>query len=278
LDRLDSASIEDALEKRTTNSTDGFRWRTIRVRRPPSGGRETLVNVLSPAEVHVLEFDPAEFEFFPWFEHEDGLFAPRTYRDALGSPEAGSGARFAINANYYGPDGQPLGWIVRDGNEIQPQWQRWSGFFFVKGGVTRFGPRSALEDTPGDLTQATQGYPSVMRDGRVWNYVADNRDRFFNGSELTFRSLAGVTAEGKIVFVLSGRGGLLDMAEVTAIARFAGVRDATLLDGGRALQYGYRGPGKNRAFHSFNNISENPLVPTRLAPERPPVYLVVRRR
>lgn len=272
------AMIEAALSRRERVGATGFRWRTLRVRRPARGFREKLVQLVAPAEVHVLEFDPDHFDFFPWYERDGERFLPRTHRDALASDEAGHGYRFAINANYYDPDGQPLGWIVRNGETIRRQWQEWSGFFFVKGGKTRFGPRSALEATPGELTEATQGYPSVMRNGKVWNYVANNRDEFFNGSELTFRSLAGVGEDGRIFFVLSGRGGLLDMAEVTSLAKLAGVRDATLLDGGRALQYGLDGPRGKRGFHAFNNTFAAPWLPRRFTPEKPPVFLVVREK
>jgi len=117
-----------------------------------------------------------------------------------------------------------------------------------------------------------------MRDGILFDYVTKNEDEFFNGSELNFRSLAGVAEDGKIIFVLSGTGGLMDMSEVTRIAKFVGVRDATLLDGGRALQYGLRGPDGKEGFHSFNNTVEWGRLPQRFSPERPPVFLVVRRK
>lgn len=274
-----SGELEGTLSNRQRKSGAGFRWSTLRVRRPARKLRESAINLACPGEVHLIEVDPQKFDFFPWFERKpDGRFLPRTFRDALGSDSAGDGIRFAINASYYGRDGQPLGWIVRDGREIRSQWKQWSGFFFVKDGQPRFGPRSSLEATPGVLTQATQGYPSVMRDGKVWKYVSENRDRFFNGSELTFRSLAGVGADGRIMLIVSGRGGLLDMAEITEIARLAGVRDATLLDGGRALQYGLAGMGKSRSFHAFNNTVSEKWVPSRLAPEKPPVFLVIRQR
>lgn len=278
LDQTTPEAIEAALARRVKESATGFHWRTLQVKRPARGLRERLVQICSPSEVHILEFDPDHFDFFPWYEQVGERFLPRTQQDALASQHAGRGFRFAINANYYDHQGQPLGWIVRDGKTVRKQWREWSGFFFVKGGKTRFGPRSSLEATPGELKHALQGYPSVMKDGKVWNYVSSNRDQFFNGSELNFRSLAGVGEDGRILFVLSGRGGLLDMAEVTAIARLAGARDATLLDGGRALQYGLESPRGNRSFQAFNNSLSSQLLPKRFAPEKPPVFLIVRDR
>ncbi len=274
--KMNSEAMAGALEKNVKRRGDGFRWSTLSVRRKSNIWRESLLNGMVGSEVHVVEFDPEHFEFSPWFEQEGAEFVPS---DSLSVLKAtGPETRFVVGANYYGPDGQPLGWLVRDGKEIRKQWKSWSGFFFVKGGVPRFGPRSLLESTQGELTQATQGYPSVMKDGILFDYVTKNEDEFFNGSELNFRSLAGVTEDGRIIFVLSGTGGMMDMAEVTRIAKFAGVHDATLLDGGRALQYGLRGPGGKEGFHSFNNTVDWDGLPQRFAPERPPVFLLVRRK
>ena len=78
---------------------------------------------------------------------------------------------------------------------------------------------------------------------------------FFSGSELNFRSLAGVNARGHCVFIVSGRGGLMTIEDVTQIARLAGIRDATLLDGGKALQYGMAGEYGSASFQQLQTTS-----------------------
>lgn len=278
-DSLSSADMEKALERNRKLAGLGMTWRTLPIRRVAHNSREKLLNSLLSSEIHIVEFDPDQFEFFPTFQRENGSFEAQNYGTAMKRVRKGNKATsFVINANYYDRSGQPLGWIVKDGETIRKRWKSWSGFFFVKGGTTGFGPTSLLEETPGEVLQATQGYPSVMKDGQVWNYVSNNRDQFFNGSELTFRSLAGVGEDGRIIFVLSGKGGLLNMGEVTGLAKLAGVRDATLLDGGRALQYGMKGPEGSFAFHSFNNTVDWKKLPAKLSPERPPVFLAVQRK
>jgi uncharacterized protein YigE (DUF2233 family) len=278
-DTLNSEAFENILNKNVTIEGEGMTWRTFRLRRTADNRKERIINSIVGCETHVIEFDPEHFEFFPWFEINKGKFEPQTHRKALQATRKGRLPRFVINANYYNRKGQPLGWIVKDGKTIRKQWKTWSGFFFVKDGIPRFGPRSLLESSKGELTHALQGYPSVMKDGTVGKYGEnDNGDSFFNGSELNFRSLAGVNAKGHCVFIVSGRGGLMTIEDVTQIARLAGIRDATLLDGGKALQYGMAGEYGSASFHSYNNELPEKMSKGRLTPQQPPVFLVVRRK
>ena len=85
-----------------------------------------------------------------------------------------------------------------------------------------------------------------------------------------------VKEDGTIVFVLSGDGGLMNVTEVTRLALKLGVKHATLLDGGKALQYYVRDRGWRFHFHAFNNTVdfENP----KFAFERSPVYVAIRRK
>jgi len=117
-----------------------------------------------------------------------------------------------------------------------------------------------------------------MKDGKVWKYVENDDDQFFNGSELNFRSLAGVDKNGHCLFITSGRGGLLTMSNVSEIALLAGVQDATLLDGGKALQYGMKTRHGNKTFQSYNNDVPKKWSKGYLKPQKPPVFIVARRK
>lgn len=275
---LTPESFKSALDDQTKIKGKGVSWQTLHMRRPAHNWRENLINTCVKSEVHVIRFDPEYYEFSPWFELDSDQFKPQTIKTALSQNREAGLPTFAINANYYGPDGQPLGWIVKDGDTIRKRWKGWSGFFFVKDGVPHFGPRSSLDENKGELKHALQGYPSVMKNGTVWKYVENDDDKFFNGSELNFRSLAGIDQQGHCIFILSGRGGLMKMADVAQLALLAGIQDATLLDGGKALQYGMIGRLGKARFNSYNNELPKKWFRGRLKPQKPPVFLLVQKR
>jgi uncharacterized protein YigE (DUF2233 family) len=152
----------------------------------------------------------------------------------------------------------------------------WTGVFFVKEGKPWFGPKSLLDEVPGEIQEGTQGYPSVMKNHTVFSYIDDKPDLFFDGKKITYRSLAGMRKDGTIVLVLSGNGGVMNVAEVTEIAHKLEVQHATLLDGGRALQYSLQTDSGAYHFHAFN--TELDLGPKRYRPQRSPVYLGIRRK
>lgn len=277
-------------------ASPGFRWRTIRVYREPKQQRQHIANFLGRPEVHVFEFSPDAFAFEVGFKcHDEKLpkgrddFLPSTAREILHAKPLP--AVFAVNLNYFDRDprgvdrgtGPPLGLIISNGKTLVPQRAGWTGYFFVENGKPWFGPASRFEEATGQITEAAQAFPSAMKDGKIFSYILNPQwvNRFFNGGELTFRNLAGVKEDGTVLFVLSGHGGLLNVTEVAQIARLAGARDATLFDGGRVLQYSLKLEKGAIDFSAFNNrvtslggFDKGNLTP----PQRPPVYLVVRRK
>ena len=130
-----------------------------------------------------------------------------------------------------------------------------------------------LEEIPGDVSEAAQGYPSLMRDHTIFNYVKIEPDKFFNGKKITYRSLAGVRQNGEVVFILSGDGGVLNVEEIAQLAKRLRIQHATLWDGGRALQYRFELDGFEFGFHSFNNTVN--FDRKDLAPVKSPVYIGV---
>ncbi|MEQ1751798.1 MAG: phosphodiester glycosidase family protein, partial [Prosthecobacter sp.] len=157
-----------------------------------------------------------------------------------------------------------------------PAFKEWSGSFFVKGGRPYFGPKSLLDEVPGLIEEATQGYPSVMKNHTIFSYVDLKPDTYFDGSKITYRSLAGMRKDGTIVFILSGDGGVMNVSEAAELARKLDLQHATLLDGGRALQYSLMtedGPWHFTALNTRLNFEHRWLEP-----QRSPVYIGVRRR
>jgi hypothetical protein len=76
--------------------------------------------------------------------------------------------------------------------------------------------------------------------------------------------------------VLSGDGGVCNVSEITELAKKLDVQHATLLDGGRALQYSIRSNWGSYHFHSFN--TQLNLGPKWMRPQKSPVYIAVKPR
>jgi uncharacterized protein YigE (DUF2233 family) len=115
-----------------------------------------------------------------------------------------------------------------------------------------------------------------MKNHTTFSYVEMKPDEFFDGSKISYRALGGMRKDGTIVFVLSGDGGVMNVSEVTEIARKLDVQHATLLDGGRALQYSIRTDDGPWHFHAFN--TELPFQHKWLERQRSPVYIGARRK
>ena len=181
---------------------------------------------------------------------------------------------FAVTCNFREPNGKPLGLVVHEGLQVNRPFPAWSGYFFVKAGKPWFGPKSLFDETPGVPQEAAQVYPSLMRDHNVFSYVDLAPNKHFDGNKITYRSLGGVRQDGTVVFILSGNGGVMNVTEVAALAHKLNVQHATLLDGGRALQYSLNFGGLRHHFNAFNTRLE--VDWENCEPERSPVFIVAR--
>lgn len=258
--------LRAAMKKR--HSESGLTWTSFRVRRD-AGLLGDAAQSLFGAEINVVVLRPEVFEFYTSFKEG---FALTTAKERLREENGW----FAINANFRDPKGRPMGWVIHRGLEKNRAFGDWSGCFFVSDGKPYAGPKSLIDEAPARITEGVQVYPSVMKNHTVFSYVNQKPDEFFNGSELSYRSLVGMRKEGEIVFVLSGDGGLMNVAEVTEAAQKLDVQHATLMDGGRALQYSIRttkGPWHFRAANTELPIDRHPFDR-----QRSPVYLMARRR
>lgn len=263
---LTAADVTAAMIER--HEEPGMRWTTLKVRR----GGDFLAEVAQRffgAEVHVITLTPARFDFMTSFKPK---FELTTARERM----AEENLWFSITANFRDPKGRPMGWVYHEGRPYNQPFGDWSGCFFVKDGRPWFGPKSLLNEVPGLIQEGSQVYPSVMKNHTVFSYVDLKPDEFFDGSRLTYRALGGMRKDGTIVFVLSGDGGVMNVSEVTEIARKLDVQHATLLDGGRALQYSIRTDDGPWHFHASN--TDLPVERKPLERQRSPVFIGVRRK
>jgi exopolysaccharide biosynthesis protein len=91
-------------------------------------------------------------------------------------------------------------------------------------------------------------------------------------------------ANGNLVCIVSNEGGLVSVNEISQIAKHYGVVNATLFDGGSALQYSFNDGDYSCSFSAIANSGFVPGFIKRLirkksnsnVPARSPVYLYVR--
>ena len=263
---LTPADLAAAMIER--HAETGMRWTTLKVRRDGGLLADTAQRVFG-AEVHVITLTPDRFDFMTTFLPK---FALTTARERM----AEQNLWFSITANFRDPKGRPMGWVYHEGKQVNPPFGEWSGCFFVKDGRPWIGPKSLLNEVPGLIQEGCQIYPSVMKNHTIFSYVELKPDEFFDGTKISYRALGGMRKDGTIVFVLSGDGGVMNVSEVTEIARKLDVQHATLLDGGRALQYSIRTDDGPWHFQAFNTTL--PFSHKLLERQRSPVYIGARRK
>ncbi len=256
------AELDHALSKQGEGE-NGVVWRRLKVRRSASGTWERGVQDVFPPTVEVIEFPPQRYDFTVSFLDK---FAVTTAEERLETENL----TFAITANFRDPKGKPLGLVIHEGQQKNPPFQAWTGYFFVKDGRPWFGPKSLYEETPGIVTEVSQGYPSLLKNHTIFSYVDLQPNRYFDGDKISYRALAGVKQNGAVVFIVSGNGGGMNVSEVATLAHQFNIQHATLLDGGRALQYTLKLGGVTHAFAAFNTRFEFPWKT--LAPQRSPVF------
>ncbi|CAN5815517.1 hypothetical protein BH11VER1_BH11VER1_33000 [soil metagenome] len=257
---LDHAFVKKA-------ESHGMTWRTLAVKRQADHWYEHLLQFLFTSKIGVLEISPEQYEMKTSFLDQ---FALTTAKERIQTESA----NFAITANFRDPAGKPLGLVVHEGVSVNRSFPAWTGYFFVKAGKPWFGPKSLFEETPGVLQEASQGYPSLLKNHTVFSYVDLAPNKNFDGNKITYRALAGMRQNGTLVFLLSGNGGLMNVSEVATLAQKLNVQHATLLDGGKALQYSLRIPGYTHHFTAFNTWLD--LDHKDLEPQRSPVFLIAK--
>ena len=250
----------------TLHRQPGMRTLRLPIVRPAKGVFQHIANWLNPSHLYITEWNPNYFDFKIY--HEDD-FASSSVKEQVEQHNLS----FAVNANFYSLDYEPLGMVFRGGKQQNPRRPDWTGWFFVKDGVPYAGPTSLLDSIKGEWQEAVQAYPSLMKNGTVFNYLSFEESPFFNAKKLSYRSLAGMRKDGTIVFILSEKGGILNIREIAALAKKLDLWHATLFDGGRALQYQVQMEGYEHAFRTFYAYPDLSFISRKLRPARSPVYI-----
>jgi hypothetical protein len=217
----------------------------IDIKRNQKGILGRALNLVVSQKVNVFIFKPTN-AFYLVADPNNG-FAPLTVSEANTRKESS----FLINASFYDPSNRALGEVIYCSKQYQTKSSS-SGYFKVIDGVPHAGPRSVFDNYSNTPQYSCQAHPSTMKDGVIFQYILDNS--FAKWRQRTYRNLVGEKADGSIVCIASGNGGLLDVREISQLAKLLGVKHATLFDAGIALQYAFNSPGYSMEFSAFNNL------------------------
>jgi hypothetical protein len=196
-----------------------------------------------------------------------------------------SKSKFVLNTSFYGLDSKGLNEIIIDKKNYGGRNATASGFFKVIDGKPYAGPKSIFSSKKGTISHSCQAFPSVMKDGIIFNYIeSEIAQSKVSWKMKTYRNLLGTKANGNLVCIVSNEGGLISVKEISQIAKIYGVEHATLFDGGSALQYSFDDRDWSCTFSAIANSGYVPGFIKRILskrakstiPARSPVYLYVR--
>ena len=217
----------------------------LRIKRNQSSIIGRALNWVIAQEVNVFTFNPNNSFYLVANPNEN--FKPLTVTEA----QERKSSNFLINASFYDPSNQAIGEVIYCSKQYQRKSSS-SGYFKVIDGIPHAGPKSIFDQYKNPPSYSCQAHPSTMKDGVIFEYILNNS--FAKWRTRTYRNLVGEKPDGTIVFIASGKGGLLDVREITQLAKLLGLTHATLFDAGIALQYAYQSNGYSMEFSAFNNI------------------------
>ncbi|GAA4823910.1 phosphodiester glycosidase family protein [Algivirga pacifica] len=217
------------LQLDTLVSEEGITVSKLHMRRGGNGFFHHMVHTFTQPFIFVVEVDPL-LHNFDIYTKKGGIapFDPSTLK------EQEEQLKFFINSNFTDKQSKPMGLILKDGKRINAPIPKWTGFFFItEDNEVLAGPTSIYQAHK--VKTAIQAYPSLMKYGKVFSYFYQTKTPVFNGVRITYRNCVGVKKNGNIVFLFSGRGGILNFKEVAILAVKLSMYHATMLDGGKAL-------------------------------------------
>lgn len=176
-------------------------------------------------DLHVVELDPEHW----------AIDVQTGERRPMSAAVDSGGARFAVNASFFGEDDRPLGVLVSSGRALQKahpvSWQ--SVFSISRDGRARIVTREEWPRIEDDAFAAAQAGPRLI--------IAGEKNRV-KRAEPSLRSGVCLTREGAIRFFVTAAGRLLDVHEMVELAARSeadggmGCHDAMLFDGGPSAQ------------------------------------------
>ncbi|PWJ42836.1 phosphodiester glycosidase family protein [Sediminitomix flava] len=215
----------------------------IKFRRSKIGDIQKLLYRISNPELYLIKFKKNKYNFSLSYNKEGE--SARSLVDGT--------TVFAINSSFYNEQGNSLGELIIDGQRFGEKSSS-SGFFKVINGKAIVGPKSVFSLRLGHIDYSCQAHPSVMKNGKIWDYISRETLNQNQWSRKTYRNLCGMDKDGNICFLVSGNGGLVSVKEITEIGKSVGIRTASLFDAGSALQYRFSNDEFSLNFSASNNL------------------------
>jgi hypothetical protein len=223
---------------------DRVKISSISIRRTNESLIHRIENFLNPNKILIFEFN---------LKNEFSLSADvKNNLRPITSSEAIKNKNFSLNTNFYGEGA--IGGVIIDGVQFKGENASSKGFFKVINGKPVAGPKSIFEEVKGSVSHSCQAHPSVMKNGVLFHYILSEELPYKKvWKKKTYRNLIGNLSNGNLVAVLSNNGGLVSVKEISQIAQKYGVINASLFDGGGALQYEYDNDDFSVSFSAMNN-------------------------
>lgn len=192
--------------------SSGIHYKTIELNRGDS---------LHPYVIHVFKIDPTTHELRPMLAKTPT--SVRKMAEVLG-------ARIAVNANFFGTDGKPLGLVVGKGKILNPFKKiSWWGVFFMEQSRPRIVHSSEYHPHQ-HITTAVQAGPRLVIRGRIPRLK----------SEAGPKTAIGINKKGEIILLASHYP--IQTREIALVMARSekkgglGCVDALNLDGGSSTQ------------------------------------------
>lgn len=157
-------------------------------------------------------------------------FSQKTSKRAF-SPKAfakSTGSQLVINTTPFKKDGSPVGLIIEEGRLISQVNKKYAALAIYKEGnaysARIFDSQEEIDLNDSSLYLASGGFWTILRDGKINDFI-DHKD---------YRSAAGLTDDGKTLFLMSGK--KLSYMDCAEILQKAGAQTAMQFDGGRSAQ------------------------------------------
>lgn len=179
------------------------------------------------ADVHVIRIDPDRWELNVSIV-EGGSTARRVANE--------KDAAFVINGSFFNHDRDPLGVLVRSGENIQrPRSSSWQSIFFIDGdGQPRIILPRRWPHYRDDAWMAVQAGPRIV--------IGGHTNRVHRGYAAA-RAGVCIHKNGDLLFFATPQERKFNMYEITRVARRGEIdgglecREAMLLDGGHSTQF-----------------------------------------
>ncbi len=157
-----------------------------------------------PSAVHVFKIDPKRFDF------RIVTAAPETYATVRRMAEA-SGAVIAVNANFFDPEGKPLGLLIDQGKQLNPKKDiSWWGIFYIDRKIPHIVHSNQWKSSR-SISTAVQAGPRLVVNGKIPRLKKDSSQK----------TAVGITKSGDVILATT-----LFPLEITELARLMGRSEA----------------------------------------------------